>query len=122
MRRSAAAIAAALLSASLLAGCGSGSSSATGSDSLPTKVIDVTFTGDSVTPNGELVEVAVGQRIELDVTADKPGEIHVHSSPEQEFQYDQGSSTIVVKPITAPGRVEVESHTLEKTLFTLQAQ
>jgi hypothetical protein len=122
MRRSAAAIAAALLSASLLAGCGSGSSSATGSDSLPTKVIDVTFTGDSVTPNGELVEVAVGQRIELDVTADKPGEIHVHSSPEQEFQYDQGSSTIVVKPITAPGRVEVESHTLEKTLFTLQAR
>jgi hypothetical protein len=122
MRRSAAAIAAALLSASLLAGCGSGSSSATGSDSLPTKVIDVTFTGESVTPNGELVEVAVGQRIELDVTADKPGEIHVHSSPEQEFQYDQGSSTIVVKPITAPGRVEVESHTLEKTLFTLQAR
>jgi hypothetical protein len=122
MRRSAAAIAAALLSASLLAGCGSGSNSATGSDSLPTKVIDVTFTGDSVTPNGELVEVAVGQRIELDVTADKPGEIHVHSSPEQEFQYDQGSSTIVVKPITAPGRVEVESHTLEKTLFTLQAR
>ncbi len=121
MRRPVAAIATALLSASLLAGCG-GSSSSSSSGTLPTKVIDVTIAGDSVTPNGDLVEVAVGQRIELDVTADAPGEIHVHSSPEQEFQYDKGSSTIDVKPITAPGRVEVESHTLEKTLFTLQAQ
>jgi hypothetical protein len=122
MRRPAAAIAAALLSASLLTGCGGGAGSSPAPDSLPTKVIDITFTGDSVTPNGELVEIAVGQRIELDVTADKPGEIHVHSSPEQEFEYDKGSSTIAVEPIAAPGRVEVESHTLGKTLFTLQAR
>ena len=88
----------------------------------PTKVIDVTFNGDSVTPNGEQIDVAVGQPIELDVTADEPGEIHVHSSPEQEFEYDAGSTTIEVKPIQAPGGVTVESHTLEKTLFKLKAQ
>jgi hypothetical protein len=123
MRRLAAALCSALLGTALLTGCGGSSSAADpGSGSEPTKVIDVTFSGDSVTPNGELIEVAVGQRIELDVTADAPGEIHVHSSPEQEFEYDKGSSTIAVAPITAPGRVEVESHTLEKTLFTLQAQ
>jgi len=119
MRRPVAALASALLATVLLSGCGSSSSS---SSSLPTKVIDVTVTGDSVDPNGELIKVAVGQRIELDVTADAPGEIHVHSSPEQEFEYAKGSSTITVAPITAPGRVEVESHTLGKTLFTLQAQ
>ena len=122
MRRLVAAIASALLAVALLAGCGSSSSDAGSTDPEPTKVIDVTFNGDSVEPNGELIKVAVGQPIELDVTADAPGEIHVHSSPEQEFEYDKGSSTITVKPITAPGRVEVESHTLEKTLFTLQAQ
>ena len=123
MRRPLAAIACALLVAVPLAGCGSSRSSADpGSGPPSTKVIDVTFSGDSVTPNGELIEVAVGQRIELDVSADAPGEIHVHSSPEQEFEYDRGSSTIEVEPITAPGRVEVESHTLGKTLFTLQAQ
>ena len=123
MRRLAAALCSALLGTALLTGCGGSSSAADpGSGPEPTKVIDVTFSGDSVTPNGELIEVAVGQRIELDVTADAPGEIHVHSSPEQEFEYDKGSSTITVAPITAPGRVEVESHTLEKTLFTLQAQ
>jgi len=56
------------------------------------------------------------------VTADQPGEIHVHSTPEQEFEYDAGSSTIEMKPIQAPGRVTVESHTLEKTLLILVAR
>jgi hypothetical protein len=122
MRRLVAAIASAPLAVALLAGCGGTSSDGGSTGPEPTKVIDVTFNGDSVNPNGELIKVGVGQPIELDVTADKPGEIHVHSSPEQEFEYDKGSSTIAVKPITTPGRVEVESHTLEKTLFTLQAQ
>jgi hypothetical protein len=122
MRRLVAAIASALLAVVLLAGCGSSSSSGgTASEQAP-KVIDVTINGESVTPNGELVKVSVGQPIELDVTADVPGEIHVHSSPEQEFEYKAGEQTITVDPIKAPGRVEVESHTLEKTLFTLQAQ
>ena len=51
------------------------------------KVIQVTFEGDSVTPNGERVEVAGGQDVELRVTADAAGEIHVHSTPEQELEY-----------------------------------
>lgn len=125
MRRVFAALCSALLTGALLAGCGGSSSTASdgsGSGPLPTKVIDVTFSGDSVTPNGERIEVAVGQRIEFDVTADAPGEIHVHSSPEQEFEYDKGSSTIDVKPITAPGVVTVESHTLDKVILQLQVQ
>ena len=101
------------------AGCG-----AKGQSSGPqaTKVIDVTVSGSSTTPSGQTIDVAVGQPIELRVTADAPGEIHVHSSPdEQEFQYDKGSSTIEVEPIRAPGRVPVESHSLHRTLFILQA-
>ena len=73
-----------------------------------------------MTPNGQRYDVAVGQPIEFDVTADKPGEIHVHSSPEQEFEYDAGSSTIQVKPIEAPGIITVESHTLNKVILQLQ--
>jgi hypothetical protein len=122
MRRPVVAIASTLLAAGLLGGCGSSSSSPS-SGPLPTKVIDITFNGSSVTPNGTTIDVAVGQRLEFDVTADVAGEIHVHSSPaEQEFEYDKGSSTFDVKPIPAPGRVVVESHTLNKTLFILQAQ
>jgi hypothetical protein len=121
MRRLVVAVAIALLSAPALVACGSGSSSTDAAD-LPTKVIDITFNGSDVSPNGTDIDVKVGQRLEFDVTADKPGEIHVHSSPEQEFEYDKGSSTLQVKPIQVPGRVTVESHTLDKTLFILVAR
>src|SRR5262245_46535983 len=124
MRRTVAAIAVLLLSALTLTACGGSSSSSSSSDGAdqPTKQIAITITGDSVDPSGEEFDVAVGQPIEFDVTADKPGEIHVHSSPEQEFEYDAGSSTIELKPIEAPGVVTVESHTLEKTILKLKVQ
>jgi hypothetical protein len=103
-----------------LTACGSSGPSG---GTLPVKVIDITFTGSDITPNGTDIDVRVGQRIEFDVTADKPGEIHVHSSPkEQEFEYGRGTSTFRVTPIPAPGQVVVESHTLNKTLFTLVAR
>ncbi len=125
MRRSVAAVAVLLMAALGLTACGSsGSSSAKDGSDLPTKVIDITFTGSDVTPNGTDIDVQVGQPIELKVTADKPGEIHVHSSPEeQEFEYQAGAGQVFkVKPVPAPGRVTVESHTLEKTLFILVAR
>lgn len=123
MRRMVAAVPLALVSALALGGCGSSSSSSGAGSNEPTKVIDITFDGSNVTPNGTDIDVKVGQRIEFDVTADKPGEIHVHSSPEeQEFEYDKGSSTFQVKPIPAPSQVTVESHTLDKVLFILVAR
>ena len=121
MRRVVTVLIAAFLSAILLAACGSGSSSPSG-QSLPPKVIDITFAGSSVTPNGERVSVAPGQRIELDVKADSPGEIHVHSDPEQELNYHKGSTTIQVTPISTPGVVTVESHALDKVILQLQVQ
>ena len=123
MRRLVAAVAVTLISPLVLSACGSDTSSSDqdGADQ-PVKKIAITFQGEDVTPNGSDIDVKVGQPIELDVTADEPGEIHVHSTPEQEFEYDAGSSTIDMKPIEAPGRVTVESHTLEKTLFILVAR
>ena len=103
-----------------LTACGGGSSS-TGEVHSP-KVIDITFSGDSVTPNGERVDVSTGQPISLHVTADRPGEIHVHSSPEQELEYTKGTSTLTVKPIKAPGEVDVESHALDKLIVQLEVR
>jgi hypothetical protein len=108
--------------------CMLGMATACGDDSSPAqsseepKVIEVTFDGDSVTPNGDRVEVSVGQPIELDVTADAPGEIHVHSSPEQELEYEKGTSTLKLNPIDKPGIIEVESHALEKTIVQLEVR
>ena len=122
MHRLVAAVAVALLTSLTLTACGGGSSSSDDGSTLPVKKIAITFKGDDVTPNGSDIDVKVGQRLEFDVTADKPGEIHVHSSPEQEFEYKAGTETLTVDPIKAPGRVTVESHTLEKTLFILVAR
>jgi hypothetical protein len=120
MRRLVATVVVLLLSVVTLGACGNGSSSSDSGGDLPTKRIAITIQGESVTPNGQQYDVAVGQRVELDVTADAAGEIHVHSSPEQEFEYDAGSSTLTLKPIQAPGVVTVESHTLEKTILKLK--
>ena len=91
-----------------------------GAKAAPT-TIDVTITGDSVTPNGEKVEVRVGQKIELHVTADAPGEIHVHSTPEQELEYEDGTTDLTFT-IDKPGVVDVESHALEKTIVQLEVR
>jgi hypothetical protein len=123
MRRALATTVTVLLCALPLAACG-GSDSGGGGGVTTTqpKVIDVTFQGDSVTPNGERVQVAVGQPITLHVTADAPGEIHVHSSPEQELEYDKGTSDVKLTPIDAPGTVDVESHALEKVIVQLEVR
>jgi hypothetical protein len=82
--------------------------------------IEVTFEGDTVSPNGERVEVETGQPVELNVTADAPGEIHVHSDPEQELEYDEGTSTLEIAPIDQPGVVDVEAHGLEAVIVQLK--
>jgi hypothetical protein len=80
----------------------------------------LTLDGDSVTPNGERVEVSTGQDIQLDITADVAGEIHVHSSPEQEVEYPAGESTQKITGIDQPGTVDVESHHLDKVIVQLE--
>ena len=83
--------------------------------------IDITFKGDTVDPNGVQKKVNAGQPITLHIVADKPGELHVHSSPEQEIEYDAGTSDKELT-IDLPGIVEVESHTLEQLVVVLEVR
>jgi hypothetical protein len=122
MRRTLAAVAATLATLSLVTACGDEDKPSSNGGSTDAKVIDVTFDGDTVTPSGERVEVAVGQDVELDVTADEPGEIHVHSDPEQELEYDAGESTVTITGIDQPGVVEVESHSLDQVIVQLEVR
>ncbi len=102
-----------------LTACGDDDSDTPGANTDPV-TIQVTIEGDTVTPNGDRVEVERGQPVELEITADAPGEIHVHSDPEQELSYDEGSSTVEIEPIDRAGVVEVESHDLEKVIVQLE--
>ena len=121
MRRLAATVATLALALTLTAGCGSDESTGDGTGAQETTTIDITFADGSVTPNGDRVEVAKGQPVELVVQAEEPGEIHVHSTPEQEFAYGAGTTTLKLT-LDKPGVVEVESHDLDVTIVQLEVR
>lgn len=91
------------------------------SDEGDSVAVTVTREGDSFTPNGERVELAVGQTLVLTVTADEPGEMHVHSTPEQEIAYEAGTSEHEIT-IDRPGVVEVESHEPDTVVLQLEVR
>ena len=72
-------------------------------------VVDITVDGEEISPNGQRIEVARGEPVELRFSTDRPGELHVHSRPEQVVEFPAGESkkTLVVD---SPGLVEVEEH------------
>ena len=85
-------------------------SSAVPSPAQPAGVsVDITIDGDTVAPNGERIKVAKSEPVTLNISSDRAGELHVHSSPEQEIAFEQGTSTKKVT-IDAPGIVDVEDH------------
>src|SRR5207342_1811344 len=53
--------------------------------------------------------------LKLHITADKAGEIHVHSSPEQHIEYTAGTTDKTLT-IDQPGVIDVESHSLDKPI------
>jgi hypothetical protein len=83
--------------------------------------VEVRREGDAFTPNGERVEVGVGQTLVLELTADESGELHVHSTPEQEIAYDEGTSEHEIT-IDRPGVVEVESHEPDTIVLQLEVR
>ncbi|HTW15748.1 MAG TPA: hypothetical protein VMF51_11500 [Nocardioides sp.] len=83
--------------------------------------IEITFEGDTVTPRSAEETIAQGTDVELVVEADKPGELHVHSSPEMSLKYGAGTTTIPVKLSNqAPGVVDIESHDLDVVVIRLE--
>jgi len=136
-----------LLAALLLtAGCGSDDRADTASDDAPptpsestatagrtpsqqptkapgtgAKTVDIRFTGDTVKPQGSAMKVEAGQPLTLRITADKPGELHVHSTPEQEIEYAAGTSEKTLT-IEQPGLVDVESHDLDTLIVKLEVR
>ena len=82
-------------------------------------VVDVTIKGDSVTPSGDRIDVEVGEPVTIDVTSDREGELHVHSTPEQELAYGVGRTTLQVT-IKTPGVVDIEDHVADVVVVQLQ--
>ena len=95
-----------------------GSESSSPEDSV---ALTVSRDGDTFTPNGERVELGVDQALVLTIESDEAGEIHVHSTPEQDISYDAGTSEHEIV-IDRPGVVEVESHDPDVILLQLEVR
>lgn len=101
-----------------LSACGEDDTAAPTSSDEPV-VVEVTFADGTVTPAGERVEVGVGQEVVFEITADEPGELHVHTTEETELAYPEGSSEQTLT-VDQPGVVDVESHDLDQVVVQLQ--
>ena len=66
-------------------------------------------------------ELAIDQALVLTIEADEAGEIHVHSTPEQEISYEAGTSEHEIV-VDRPGVVEVESHDPDVILLQLEVR
>ena len=86
-----------------------------------TPTLRITFKGDTVTPQGTSLKVKAGKPLALHITADQPGEIHVHSTPEQEIEYPAGTTDKTLT-IEQPSVVDVESHDLDQLIVQLEVR
>ena len=124
-------VAVAFAAALILAGCsgndtGTVSSSPNPSPDQPSPAessdavrVDIAVRDGKVTPQGDRVEMKVGQKVTLHITSDAHETIHVHSEPEHEFEIGEGDDVERSFTIDKPGQVAVEAHHLGVTIVQL---
>ena len=106
------------------------SSSAASSSGTPTSApqpppgatFDVTISHGEVTPTNATWQAKVGQLVTVRVTSDAADELHVHSSPDHEFEVAAAPKQVFTFTVNVPGSVDIELHQLDKTVATLQVQ
>jgi hypothetical protein len=125
-RWTAAAAALAVTALGLVTACGSETSpgaspsSASASSSIAPLTIPITIAGGKITPNGEKITAALGQKIVLQVTSDEADEIHAHDGGDgYELEVPAGTPTTGEFTPGQPGSFEIESHHLEKVIVIL---
>jgi hypothetical protein len=93
-------------------------------DSADRVVVDITIADGKVTPNGEKVDVAVGQEVELYVTSDTDDEIHAHTDDAAGYAFEVKAGVPATGrfAVASAGSFEVESHHLEKIIVILNVR
>ena len=105
-------------------GCGSdtsGTSSKDPSTDASAQKLDVSIKGDTITPTNKRIPVNKDEPLTVTITSDRSGELHVHSSPEEEIPFDKGTTT---KKLTfkTPGVIEVEEHISDTLIAQLEVR
>jgi hypothetical protein len=100
---------------------GSSSHSSATAPALDAVSIPISFRDGQLITQAALVKASVGQPIDLVVTSDSDQEIHVHSTPEHEYEVKAGARKQIFEfTVETPGTIEVESHTLDALIVKLQ--
>ena len=107
----------------VLAGCGTAEKAQTSvsSDNSDSVTIDITIKNKDVQPSGSKIEVKAGKPVHLRIESDMDGELHVHSSPEQQIPFSKGMTEKTLT-IAQPGLVDVEIHSLDKLVVQLEVK
>ena len=85
--------------------------------------LTINIRGGKTVPNGEKINVRVGQQVILNVTSDIDDEIHAHIGEEgYELPVRAGRPARGSFTIDSPGSFEIESHRLEKIIVILNAR
>ena len=84
-------------------------------------VVVVTIKGDQIEPNGASVKADLDEPVIWAITADRAGELHVHSTPEQYVEFRKGSGEYETT-FEQPGVVEVEDHKTGFVIAQLQVR
>jgi len=122
-------IAVAFAAALILSGCGGSDTGTVSSSPNPSQssaaepsedvVVDIAVKDGEVTPQGDRVEVKVGQKVTLHIKSDAHEGIHVHSEPEHEYEVGPGDDVEKSFTIDTPGQIAVEAHHLGVTIVQL---
>jgi hypothetical protein len=89
----------------------------------PTRLaIDVDIKGGNVTPTNQQLNAGVKEQIIIRVNSDAADELHVHSTPEHNFNIEAKPMQSFQFTVDVPGKVDVELHKLNKTIATIQVQ
>lgn len=112
---------AALLAVVSLALTACSDDSGDGKTNTAPETVKITITDDEISPRGERVKVPAGEPVTIEITADHEGALHVHSSPEQELAFTDGTVTRELT-IERPGVVEVESHDPDLVILQLEVR
>lgn len=104
----------------VLAGC-SADSDPEGEEAAdaPPETVKITITEDGITPLGERIEIPRDVSVPIEITADREGSLHVHSTPEQELDFIDGVTAHDLT-IDRPGIVEVEMHDPDVVVLQLK--
>ena len=96
------------------------SASANPSQPAAAPLLNIIIANGQVTPTNAVVQAKVGQSITVQVTSDAPDELHVHSTPDHEFEIAAAPNQTFQFTVDVPGSVDVELHKLDKTVGTIQ--